>query len=72
LPRAVNKTGYRGVRRYNDSWRRRRFYARIKYNNEAHFTPAFATPHEAAIAYDVLAKLLHGDKAILNFPAEAK
>lgn len=65
-----NRYGYRGVRRYNGIWRRRRFYARIKFRNEAHFTPAFATPHEAAIGYDILAKLLHGDKAVLNFPED--
>jgi hypothetical protein len=60
--------GYRGVRKYTDSNRKRPYYARVKFKNQEFYSPAFARPHEAAIAYDALATVLHGDRAVLNFP----
>ena len=59
--------GYRGVRKYTGK-RKRPFYARVKFNKQEFRSPAFEMPHQAAIAYDVLAKILHGEKAVLNFP----
>ena len=61
--------GYRGVRIRRDGRRSKPFYARIRINNEEIYTANFSRPHEAALAYDELALKLHGEKAVLNFPA---
>jgi hypothetical protein len=62
------KYGYRGVRRHVGTWRQKPFYARVKFNNKEFYTKAYATARQAAVAYDDLARTLHKEKAILNFP----
>lgn len=62
-----NRFGYRGVKR-KPGRRHRPFYARIKYNNLVAESEGFSTAEEAARAYDVMARLYHGSRAILNFP----
>lgn len=68
VPLDPGQFGYRGVRKWKDTKRKKPFYARVKFDGEEFRSPAFSMPHEAAVAYDVLAKILHGEKAILNFP----
>lgn len=56
-------TGYKGVNRSNGRWQ-----ARIMKEGKRKFLGNFDTPEEAARAYDVAARELHGDFAWLNFP----
>ena len=61
-----NKYGYRGI------WfdrKRRKYVATIcGVNKRGKFLGRFATPEEAALAYDDAAKEEYGDAAFLNFP----
>ena len=59
----VGISGYRGVSRNGSRWR-----ARVIHNNKEHHIGTFDTIEEAAKAYDQLAKELHGEFAMLNFP----
>lgn len=62
----IGKSGYRGVsQRWDGVWR-----ARVRINNREISFGAFATPEEAARAYDVGVRELLGDRARLNFPEE--
>lgn len=45
----------------------RKFYAQIYLNREAYTEHGFATPEQAALAYDRMALKLHGEFACLNF-----
>lgn len=56
-------TEFKGVQRYRARWR-----ARLRLDGVQYTSPAFATPAEAAVAYDELAKKYHGEFARLNFP----
>lgn len=60
-------SGYLGVhlREYQ------RWAAQIKFNHQKIYLGSFATPEEAARAYDAKARELYGDKARLNFPHES-
>lgn len=58
-----NATGYRGVYAVNGRW-----VARVNLHGRTHRTRTFATPTEAAQAYDELAQRVHGEFARLNFP----
>lgn len=63
--RKVNrKTGYRGVS-INGRWG---YQATVNFGGSRHRAGTFKTKVEAAIAYDRLAKQLHGEFAVLNFP----
>lgn len=66
-----NKYGYRGVKR-KPGRRLRPFYARIKHNNEIIHSEACFTAEEAARAYDVMARIYHGGRAVLNFPPQRR
>jgi hypothetical protein len=57
------KYHYRGVIRKNDGW-----IARIKKNGKRKILGPYKTEIEAACAYDLAAKELHGEFAVLNFP----
>lgn len=60
-----NKHGYRGVAYLSNN---RNYRGRIAVNGIQHYTKAFATPIEAAIAWDALALKHYGEFATLNFP----
>jgi hypothetical protein len=57
------RSKYKGV-----SWdkARKKFIARVYLNNKAHSAGRFSTEEEAALAYNSLAKKLHGEFARLN------
>jgi len=48
----------------------RPWMAKVTYQRKRYFLGQYATEEEAARAYDVKAKELHGEYAILNFPME--
>lgn len=56
-------TGYRGVKKKNNKWQ-----ARISVEGVSRFIGSYDTEDEAARAYDNYAKVIHGNKARLNFP----
>ena len=62
-----NTSGYKGV-----SWHKRnkKWACQIKHNYKKIHVGNYATPEEAARAYDKKAKELHGEYAYLNFPDE--
>lgn len=61
----TNTSGYKGIywHQHNKSWK-----ASIRQNGKRISLGYFATPEEAARAYDKAAKELHGEFAYLNFP----
>jgi hypothetical protein len=58
-----NTSGFKGVSRKRDKWT-----AGIKANGVHKRLGGFATPEQAARAYDAMAIELHGEFACLNFP----
>lgn len=62
-PRA-SKSGYRGVSEHHTGI----YQARIKHHGRTIYIGIYMTEEEAAHAYDIKAKELHGEFAILNFP----
>lgn len=62
---ARNKHGYRGVVFVVN---RGLYYGRIMAGGVQYYTPSFATPIEAAAAWDDLAIIHYGEFASLNFP----
>jgi hypothetical protein len=60
---ANNTSGYKGVSRDRSKWR-----AHIKLNSRQRSLGTFATPEQAARAYDAAARELFGQFARLNFP----
>jgi hypothetical protein len=62
---ANNKSGYKGVSfdRHKARWR-----ADIGAEGTRYFLGRYSTAEEAALAYDVAARQLHGEFAVLNFP----
>lgn len=65
-----NKTGFKGVYKYNDEYKgkkyRDRWAATISFNGIRRWVGLFDTPEEAAIAYNKVAKECHGSFAYLN------
>jgi heme oxygenase len=57
------RSKYKGV-----SWdkARKKFIARVYFNNKAYVAGRFSTEEQAALAYNVLAKKLHGEYARFN------
>lgn len=65
---AVNNTsGYRGVHYHKPSGR---WHAQITKDRRTYSLRYHPTPEDAARAWDAAAVVLHGDFAVLNFPAE--
>lgn len=64
-----SNTGYKGVTKVKVITRRP-FQAVIAINNKDHYLGCYYTAKDAALAYDIAAKLLHGEFAYLNFPEE--
>ena len=63
-PWKENKTGYRGVNLLpSGKWR-----AAVKVNQKKIHLGVFDSPKLAARAYDMYAKTLHNEYAMLNFP----
>ncbi len=62
---AIGASGYRGVIPNGSLWR-----GRVRACREVHHTASVTTPLEAAVLRDLLATQLHGDFALLNFPAQ--
>lgn len=62
----LGKAGYKGVHFQRGRWR-----ARVGLNGDRVHVGYFTTAIEAARAYDVEAKRLHGEFACLNFPDSA-
>jgi hypothetical protein len=58
----TNKTGFRGV-----SSQGRHYRATVRKNWKTVYRGVFKTPEEAARAYDINARIHHGDFAVLNF-----
>ena len=58
-----NTSGYTGVNRNRAKWE-----ARIKYQNRRIFLGSYASPEDAALAYDYAARLLFEAFARPNFP----
>ena len=65
-----NKHGNKFKRVHRHSGKNGRWRAVIKANNVKYDLGSFATPEEAARAYDAKACELHGEFAVLNFPLE--
>ncbi len=64
--RGWGRSGYKGVYVRPDG----RFAAQIKKNKTSTHLGRFLCPVEAARAYDAAARVLHGEFAKLNFPAD--
>jgi L-asparaginase/Glu-tRNA(Gln) amidotransferase subunit D len=64
----TNSSGYRGV---CYSQRRRRWRATIRVHNHQRELGAFGTPQEAALAYDLAARVNFGEFARCNYPDES-
>jgi hypothetical protein len=62
-----SNTGYKGVTRLKRA-QRRPYQAVIAVNGKDHYLGCFYTAEDAALAYDIAAKRLHGEFAYLNFP----
>ncbi|RUT02737.1 hypothetical protein DSM106972_056570 [Dulcicalothrix desertica PCC 7102] len=64
--RKNNKSGFKGVHRHSSN----KWIARIKVNGKIKHLGTFTDKIAAAIAYDNVAKLYHGEFAVLNFDRE--
>lgn len=62
-----SNTGYKGVTKVKQHCRRK-FQAVIAVDKKDHYLGCYYTAEDAALAYDIAAKLLHGEFAYLNFP----
>lgn len=60
--RIGNTSGYKGVFKNGSGW-----MARIRAGGEMQYLGTYRAPEEAARAYDVAAKRLHGEFAVFNF-----
>jgi hypothetical protein len=59
---------YKGVHFYSAAYRPKPWFATIKHHGKTRFLGYYATPQEAAMAYDRAAKMLFGEYAVVNFP----
>jgi len=62
--RTDSSTGYKGVQKSRD-----KFMAMLTCHGKTHYIGSFDTPLEAALARDKVAIEVHGEFALLNFPA---
>lgn len=61
-------TRFKGVSKVTAKKCQRPYYVRLMVDRVTHYLGCYATPEEAARAYDEGAKRLHGEFARLNFP----
>lgn len=59
------KSPYKGITK-----KRQRWFAHVAVNGRSYWTSGYATPEEAARAYDKIALEHHGEFARLNFPQD--
>lgn len=64
---AVGKSGFRGVKVKGNRWQ-----AQMSVDGRNRYIGSFATPEDAARAYDAEARRLRGEFAVLNFPNDAE
>lgn len=64
-----SRYGFVGVRKATHSIKRP-YFSEIQMNGKRQTSEFFPTPEEAARAYDEMARELHGEFAVLNFPDE--
>lgn len=64
-----NKSGFKGVSRHK-RLKKNPWIVFIAANGKHRYGGCFPTPEQAAVAYDRLAKELHGEFARLNFPSQ--
>lgn len=62
IKRANHRSPFKGV-----TWHRRGWYSQIVSNGKHYYLGTFLTQFEAARAYDIAAKALHGEFARTNF-----
>lgn len=65
--RKILNHGFKGIIRHSKPNLKKPWYARIQANGLVFLSRRFEAPHEAARAYDELAKKYHGEFARLNF-----
>lgn len=63
-----NTSGYKGVRL---NTKRNKYDAEIGHHGKHYYLGTFLNPVDAAKAYDEMARKLHGEFAVLNFPVTA-
>lgn len=62
-----NTSGFKGV-----TWHKGKWYSQVTHEGKKYYIGSFLDKLEAAKAYDIKVKELHGEFAVLNFPEETR